>query len=408
MYHGTRYSKHAWGTPEEAKRALRDFLQELKAGPKVARTAMIKAVNQWIIESSAKGRSQWRLKALRWNFKRWILPYFGELTPIGHITAKMIEAFILEHKSRVKNSTIWRYITDLRALFNWSKREGLLKENPVNKADLSLIKHRAVVKLPLNLEDVDTAAKCLTGQDRVFFDFLRFTGLRLDEANRLQWEDLDLGRGWFIVRGTKTEESEAVMPLAPVLIRSLRSLTITSEYVFPGRSAQTRGKKVYKRDWLFKRIHKLTGIKLMAKDLRDYFANVVDAPPETKMRLLRHTNLATTTRYLRRVESRLQDAVRNLGATFDANLDATLTQKGGLNSNASDLRNEGPTSNLPDLLEKSGDGGETRIHGSVDKRNGMVQDVRCGKVGKGLQAGPLQVRPTVDCKGTVEPLRLLI
>ncbi len=286
----------------------------------------------------------------------------------------MIEAFILEQKGRVKNSTIWHYVTDLRALCNWATKEGLLKENPVKKADLSLIKHRAVVKLPLNLEDVDKAAGCLTGLDRAYFDFLRYTGLRKDEANRLRWDDLDLDRGWFVVRGTKTEESEAVMPLAPVLGQILRSLTITSEYVFPGLSGKQKGKRIYRRERIFKRILKQTGIKLMAKDLRDYFANVVDAPPETKMRLLRHTNLATTTRYLRRVESRLQDAVRNLGTTFDTNSDTILQQKGALNSNTPRPVSEDPTSNIPDLLEQVGGGGGTRTLDNADMSRAYRRD----------------------------------
>ena len=84
------------------------------------------------------------------------------------------------------------------------------------------------------------------------------------------------------------------------------------------------------------------------------------------MRLLRHTNLATTTRYLRRVESRLQDAVRNLGATSDANSDATSEQKGGVNRNAPDPGNALPTPNSSDLFKKSGGGGGTRTLDNAD------------------------------------------
>lgn len=54
----------------------------------------------------------------------------------------------------------------------------------------------------------------LNGAERVYFDFLRFTGLRKDEANRVQWDDIDFNRGWLHVPGTKTEESDAYMPIA--------------------------------------------------------------------------------------------------------------------------------------------------------------------------------------------------
>ena len=67
---------------------------------------------------------------------------------------------------------------------------------------------------------------------------------------------------------------------------------------------------------MFKRIHKLTGIKLTPKDLRDYFASEVSSKvqdPNVIMRLLRHTSLTTTTKYLRVVEDRMTEAVKDLG-----------------------------------------------------------------------------------------------
>ena len=58
------------------------------------------------------------------------------------------------------------------------------------------------------------------------------------------------------------------------------------------------------------------GIKIRPKDLRDYFASEVAArvnDPNVVMRLLRHTSLATTTKYLRTVKDRMQEAVLGLG-----------------------------------------------------------------------------------------------
>jgi hypothetical protein len=49
---------------------------------------------------------------------------------------------------------------------------------------------------------------------------------------------------------------------------------------------------------------------------------MVDATPEIKMRLLRHTSLKTTTTYLRRVDERMEQAVERLGMSEKVN---TLT-----------------------------------------------------------------------------------
>src|SRR5262249_40483492 len=96
---------------------------------------------------------------------------------------------------------------------------------------------------------VERAAQVLTDpQERAYFDFLRFTGLRKDEANRVRWEDINFERGVFHVRGTKTAESDAPdMPLADILIDSVSKLTpiSTSEYVFAGKRGKTKDKRVY-------------------------------------------------------------------------------------------------------------------------------------------------------------------
>jgi hypothetical protein len=50
--------------------------------------------------------------------------------------------------------------------------------------------------------------------------------------------------------------------------------------------------------------------------LRDYFCTEIAAKsddPNVAMRLMRHTSLATTTKYIRTVEGRMRDAVESLG-----------------------------------------------------------------------------------------------
>src|SRR5262249_19106855 len=101
-------------------------------------------------------------------------------------------------------------------------------------------------------------------------------------------------------------------------------------WVFPGRSYQTKGKKVYSKRYMFEQIEKKTGIHLRPKDLRDYFATEVASKvsdPTVIMKLLRHTNLRTTTGYLRTVENRMRAAVENLGAASGGVLGAVLVPK---------------------------------------------------------------------------------
>lgn len=110
-----------------------------------------------------------------------------------------------------------------------SDKKPLATANPVDGLDQpkgalgKLIGNTKPKKAPLNLTHVDRAAAALNSGDRAYFDFLRFTGLRKDEANRLRWQDINFEEGYFHCRGTKTDEADAYLPLAPALIKSLRN-----------------------------------------------------------------------------------------------------------------------------------------------------------------------------------------
>jgi integrase len=177
--------------------------------------------------------------------------------------------------------------------------------------------------------------------------------MRKDEANRLQWSDVNWDLARIRIPGTKTEESEVWLPLAPAALETLRALYESEdrhsdcEYVFPGRSARTKGKKIYARRRMFERIQRVTaveiymrqnpaasyeaaleackkekfkgGIHLKPKDLRDYFGTQIAgkvADATVIMRLMRHTSLDTTTKYMRTVDDRMAAA---LDATFGRN-----------------------------------------------------------------------------------------
>jgi integrase len=230
----------------------------------------------------------------------------------------------------------------------------LANKNPVTKEKFALIGSVKFVKPPLNPKDFDVAAQAIEDKrDRAWFDVTRYTGMRKDEANRLQWLDVNWELARIRIPGTKTEESEVWLPLAPAALETLRALYDSEdrdpncEYAFPGRSAQTKGKKIYSRRRIFERIQRVTAVKrymqqnpaasyklaleackkekfkgglhLKPKDLRDYFGTQIAgkvADATVVMRLMRHTSLDTTTKYMRTVDDRMTQA---LDATFGRN-----------------------------------------------------------------------------------------
>jgi integrase len=240
---------------------------------------------------------------------------------------------------------------NLRSALNWAVSKKFLRENPVTEAELSLIGSTKSVKPALDPKIVDRAATFIENKlDRAWYDITRFTGMRKDECNRLKWDDINWKAVEIRIPGTKTEESETWLPLGEVAFRTLRELYESKDrdpvcpWIFPGRSYQMKGKKIYSRRRMFERIKKRSalkrymqknpvtlkdavealkkenykgGIHLKPKDLRDYFGTEIAAKtddPAVVMKLLRHTSLNTTTKYMRAVKDRMREAVNSLGA----------------------------------------------------------------------------------------------
>jgi integrase len=375
---GTSYKKYAWETREEAAAALIELKKEIDSKPeepKLPTMALIVVVNDYLADSAENVRSKWRVDGLRWNFGK-VIPFFGAATPIASISTEQVRKLVIQRKRTVKPKTVWHDVTNLRALFNFACKERevdgrkippLLTKNPVDDLDMSLIGNTKPKKPPLNLSAVERAAAVLNSTDRAYFDFLRFTGLRKDEANRLRWDDINFDEGWFHCRGTKTDESDEYLPLAPALIESLKkhkATTGTSDFVFPGRSNRTKGKQIYSRRRMFERIQKLTGIKLRPKDMRDIFASTVETDDaRVLMALMRHTNLTTTTKYLKAHHQSMAKAVsgmgqKSLGETLGENQNALRGQKSAENSNSRVFHRRGQSGLRRGNIERKIGGGE--------------------------------------------------
>jgi site-specific recombinase XerC len=351
---GQCFSRYVWDSKTEAKQAEREAQVDARKNPGLQPTALLTASGAYLIASAERGRSKWRIDGLNYNFKAHIIPHFGEAALITDLTPQMVENFIAALKRKgLKNKTVKNIITDLRALFNWAMEEdiNLMTRNPVTKKVAKLIDNTRAVKAPINPRWFDIAAANIENKrDKAWFDVTRYLGMRKDESNRLQWIDVNWNAGKVRIPGTKTDEAEVWLPVAPVALKTLRDLyeskdrDLNSPYVFPGRSAQSKGKKIYSRRRMFERIQQVTAIKkylrqhpglsyqqaleatrkegfkggihLAPKDLRDFFCTEIAAKSDdanVAMRLMRHTSLATTTKYMRTVEDRMREAVENLG-----------------------------------------------------------------------------------------------
>jgi len=330
---GVPYKQYKWDTRAEAKKAERDRIRELEENPPPPKEVLASVVSWYLIDSAAPelARSHHRLDALHWNMKKFILPHFGPATLVGDIKTKQVEDFIRKHRrAGRKPKTVKNLFTDLNALFNYAVQKELLRVNPAQKANRKLIGDIEPDKPPLNMDEILMMLTVLGDprvhvKERVYVLFEMTLGARMDEGNRATWDNIQWSTQTIRIQGTKTRGSKVTVSIPPMLFKELVELykqKEDSEYIFPGSSPQTRNKKIYSRRRLFEKIRRLVfekhgrRIKMTPKDLRDIYASDAAANtknPETLMKMMRHTSLATTTKYLRGVDERMKQAAEGVG-----------------------------------------------------------------------------------------------
>ncbi len=122
-------------------------------------------------------------------------------------THRIIRKWIIElYDSKISPRTINRKISTLKAYYNYLLRQKIIDENPVNK----VITPKHEKKLPsfLNEETINTvfsqenqSHEFETIRDSIVIETLYVTGMRRSEIVSLRMSDIDIGGGFFKVKG---------------------------------------------------------------------------------------------------------------------------------------------------------------------------------------------------------------
>ncbi|OGG46682.1 MAG: hypothetical protein A3F84_25105 [Candidatus Handelsmanbacteria bacterium RIFCSPLOWO2_12_FULL_64_10] len=266
------------------------------------------------------------------------VPFFGSRY-LREITPKVVEDFKGERAKRVKASTVNESLNVLRAMLNLAVKWGHIQDNPVRQ--VKRLKLDAVEPPSLSAEESNRLLEACR-ENRSLYTFTALglsTGMRLGEILNLTWADVDLRRG--IVKVRPKAEAEGVTTwrvktgdlrdipvndfLADVLARHPRH--IASPYVLPnpkgGRytrvNMQARLRKAGKEAGLSIHVHPHL--------LRHTFGTALVAGGvdlDTVRRLMGHTDIKMTMRYLHAAPDRLAGAVQTLpfGRPIAQNLDS--------------------------------------------------------------------------------------
>ena len=241
-----------------------------------------------------------------YHYRAHIQPRFGDkaLEAITPLEVERMKQELRKGKNRhgkpFAAASIKHHLVLLRRLFNvaikWNMFEG---PNPVSKVSMPRVDNQKTEFL-----SDEEAERLLTVLDSwpcresaAFVKFAMFSGLRRGEILKLQWDNVDFGRGMVTLVSPKGGKTTTI-PLSEEALDVLRELDARTAHVFPGKSGGERYD--FKGPW--QRIKKAAELPkdFRFHGLRHHFAstlvsNGVDLAIVRE--LLTHKDMGTTQRY---------------------------------------------------------------------------------------------------------------
>jgi integrase len=157
--------------------------------------------------------------------------FFGKIA-VRKITRALCDEWAAKRSPLRAASTFNSERDCLRAVLNYSKREGVILDSPAEH-----VPRRRMTKTAPQIPSRDQFALMLSEMRKldvraqegaVLVKLLATSGMRLSEATSFRWRDIDFDRGSFLVtggeQGTKNHEMRTV-PLFPPLRRFLKDLS---------------------------------------------------------------------------------------------------------------------------------------------------------------------------------------
>ena len=250
---------------------------------------------------------------------RYLRVYAGNTT-IGAITPAWVEGFkdFLLRQPRIGRSTAQKYLDALKSLLRRAVMERLLLNNPA--AYIKNIKVPDPQTYHLTLDELEILAKTPLGGElgaevKKAFLFACYTGLRISDLRSLSWGDVQRDPLAISVIQQKTKERVSI-PLAPIAWKIIddRRLHKAGEKMFPALSQSRTNLNQYLVTWAKKAgLEKPLGFHV-ARRTFGTFALQYGGDLATVSRLLGHTSLKHTQRYLKTDSEQARRVIANLPA----------------------------------------------------------------------------------------------
>ena len=324
QHRGKRYSKTGFATQKAAEKWIVDKRTELEREAQTppsqtTRCASdsgtclnLEALMVRYLRVAERSLAEVSLKKRKAAFRRFF-DHVGN-APAASITSDMVEDYLL---TRPTNSQYNKDRTELMCLFRWAHRRLLIFANPLLLVDkVSWSSPKKVIPTPEEMARILLAA----GPHRPFLLVLFHTMGRIGEIFRLKWDDINFDRQEFRLWTRKRKGGNWEFDWLPMnndlekVLRDLWKKRTQNEWLFLSHRTGTR---FVDRYYMFRRICDRAGVRRYSyHTIRHFVASFLydkmKRPISEISKLLRHTNVQTTERYLQLVAPHLRDTMRLL------------------------------------------------------------------------------------------------
>ena len=206
-----------------------------------------------------------------------LAPFFKGV-PLRNITPAQCESWAIKRGAKLASQTFVHELETMRNIFSYALKHGLILSSPATTIKRPKVSNSKVVipsreqftKLVAQIRQSDGRAdsqrKSKAGADLV--EFLAFSGARIGEARASAWGDVKFQDNMIWIHGTKSEDSDRLIPM-PAALRDFL-LRLKNE------SAEPPQGKIFKTDSAKKCLatacKKLEFPKFTHHDFRHFFA----------------------------------------------------------------------------------------------------------------------------------------
>lgn len=256
-----------------------------------------------------------KTKKHRWE--KHLKTHFGRLT-ISEVSIRDAESYRMKRlQEGARPATVNRELSIIRHMLSMAVKWGFLESNPLAGLG-SLPENNDDAWRYLTREEFDTLLAHLSTNYRDLCIFLVYTGLRLGDALRLTWADVNLDQGVVLIRGVRTKSGRTFgIPLHPKALEVLhrRAKVYNGAGPIPGDRIFKHSDSEFRR--AFKKALKSAGLPTTIRihDLRHTFASwlaLKGVPIQQIQALLGHRQLTTTLRYAHLNPAILREAVEKI------------------------------------------------------------------------------------------------